>query len=123
MIDIGSARLGITVAERLRRNKKITMTTRHTVSNRVNCTSRTESRIDWDRSKSVSSDTAAGIWARKEGIKARILFTTSTVLTPGWRWMANTMPRRLLNQLAILSFCTLSITRPISLSRTGRPLR
>ena len=43
---IGSARLGITVAETLRRKKKITSTTRPKVSSSVHCTSLTESLID-----------------------------------------------------------------------------
>ena len=46
MIDIGSAALGMTVAEMLRRNRKITMTTRNTVSSSVNWTSATEAWIE-----------------------------------------------------------------------------
>ena len=49
-IDMGSAMLGITVAGTLRRNTKITMITRPSVSIRVNFTSPTESRIVWERS-------------------------------------------------------------------------
>jgi len=48
--DVGSARLGMIVAGRLRRNRKITSTTRHTVSARVNFTSSTEALMDVDRS-------------------------------------------------------------------------
>ena len=48
--DMGSARLGIIVAETLRRNRKITITTRAMVSTRVNLTSLTDSRIDSERS-------------------------------------------------------------------------
>ena len=50
MTEIGSARLGITVAERLRRNRKMTSTTRHSVRTSVNWTSRTERRIETERS-------------------------------------------------------------------------
>ena len=39
MSDIGSARLGMIVAETFRRKMKITMTTRNSVSIRVNFTS------------------------------------------------------------------------------------
>ena len=39
MIDIGTARLGITVAERLRKKRKITRTTRPIVRYKVNLTS------------------------------------------------------------------------------------
>jgi hypothetical protein len=48
--DIGSARLGITVAETFRRKMKITITTRNSVSMRVNLTSRTDSSIGTERS-------------------------------------------------------------------------
>src|SRR5436853_5197785 len=49
--------------------------------------------------------------------------TTSTVLAPGWRWTANVTERLSLYQLATLSFSTLSMTRAISCSLTGAPLR
>ena len=48
--DKGTARLGMTVAERLRRNRKITSTTSATVSFNVNFTSFTDSRMDCERS-------------------------------------------------------------------------
>ena len=50
MTDIGSARLGIAVAQRLRRKRKITITTSASVMMSVNFTSCTESRIETDRS-------------------------------------------------------------------------
>ena len=50
MIDIGKAMLGITVAERFRRNRKITSTTSATARNSVNFTSPTDWRIDTERS-------------------------------------------------------------------------
>ncbi len=46
----GSARLGISVAERWRRNRKMTITTRNSVRSRVNLTSATERRIENERS-------------------------------------------------------------------------
>ena len=48
--DIGNASDGITVAETLRRNRKITITTNAIVSISVTFTSCTDSRIPWDRS-------------------------------------------------------------------------
>ena len=48
--DMGRARLGMIVAGILRRNRKMTMTTRHTVSTRVNFTSATDSRMELERS-------------------------------------------------------------------------
>ncbi len=65
----------------------------------------------------------AGTWARNCGSLALTASTTATVLASGCRWMASTMARSLLNQLAILSFSTLSTTLAISLSFTGAPLR
>src|SRR5215467_7957010 len=47
----GKAKLGMSVAERLRRNRKITSTTRNRASWRVNLTSSTEWRIVMERSK------------------------------------------------------------------------
>ena len=41
-IDTGSARLGMTVAGRFRRNRKMTRTTSTSVSSSVNCTSSTD---------------------------------------------------------------------------------
>ena len=55
MTDTGSARLGITVADTLRRKRKITSTTSPIVSTRVNFTSATDSRIDFERSLRTSS--------------------------------------------------------------------
>ena len=42
--------LGMIVADRLRRNRKITSTTSAIASSSVNCTSCTDSRIDFERS-------------------------------------------------------------------------
>ena len=49
-IDIGIARLGMSVAETLRRNRKITSTTSAMASSSVNSTSCTEARIVTERS-------------------------------------------------------------------------
>src|SRR4030042_2041625 len=65
MTDAGSARLGMTVAERLRRKRKITITTRKIARRRVIFTSFTDSRIDIERSYRMLRFTEAGIWARK----------------------------------------------------------
>src|SRR4029453_5752622 len=53
----------------------------------------------------------------------RIESTTSMVLVPGWRWMARITDRSSLYQLATLSVCTLSTTRPSCSRRRGEPLR
>src|SRR5579864_9705057 len=103
-MDMGNARLGMTVAETFRRNRKITMTTRAMVSMSVNFTSFTELRMETERSYSTLILRAAGACARKVGNRALMESTTSTVLVPGWRWMGSTMARSPLNQLAVLSF-------------------
>ena len=46
----GTAKLGINVAETLRRNRKMTITTRQMVRNRVNFTSPMDERMDSERS-------------------------------------------------------------------------
>ena len=122
-IDSGTARLGISVADTLRRNTKITSTTRAMVSSRVNCTSCTDSRMATERSYTTLRPTAAGSCARNTGSRASTASTTSMVFVPGWRWMASTTARSLLNHEATLSVCTPSMTRPTSSSRTGEPLR
>ena len=48
--DMGIARLGIIVSETRRKNRKITRTTRPRVNTRVNLMSRTDSRMDSERS-------------------------------------------------------------------------
>ena len=45
MMDIGSARLGMMVADKFRRKMKMTITTRHTASNSVCSTSATDLRM------------------------------------------------------------------------------
>ena len=83
--DTGTASEGMMVADALRKNRKITMTTRITEIIRWNCTSATESRIDKERSRMNCISTAAGIWARNAGNRSRTASTTATVLASGWR--------------------------------------
>ena len=125
MMDIGSARLGMIVAEKLRRNRKITSTTSASVSSSVKVTSETDAWIVAERSYRMSTFTDLGIslWL---WIRASASFTraeTSTVLVPGCRWMARTIERAPLYQLAVLLFCTSSVMCPTSLRCTGAPLR
>src|SRR5438034_8078387 len=126
-IENGSARLGMTVADRLRRNRKITMTTRASVRSSVNLTSLTESWIDTDRSNRTFRDTEDGSSLRKVGSKARTARAISTVFVPGCLCTARMIPRVIASdvqyQAAVLSFSTLSITLPSSRRRTGEPSR
>src|SRR5262249_16418096 len=71
----GSARLGIAVAQKLRRKMKITMMTRNRARIRVNFTSLTELRIVTKRSKRIFMKTEGGRWAWRLGSFA---FTSST---------------------------------------------
>ena len=124
-IDIGSARLGMSVADRLRRNRKITSTTSASASTSVNCTSWTDSRIDAERSKQdVELDAGRELRAELRAAACGCASTTSTVFVPGWRWMASTMPRLSLNQAAMLVVLHAvdDACRGRS-SRTGAPLR
>src|SRR5437899_1436049 len=93
-IDIGRAMLGMAVADKLRRKRKMTRMTSTSARNSVNFTSSTEDRIETDRSYNVSTFTDGGITARNLGNNCLIESTTSTVLLPGWRWIARTMLRR-----------------------------
>src|SRR5216684_1807569 len=58
--DKGTAILGIKVADRLRRKRKITITTSATVSISANCTSLTEARIVVVRSVRIETCTEEG---------------------------------------------------------------
>src|SRR3984957_6771433 len=105
MIDNGSARLGINVAETFRKNTKITSTTSTTANSSENFTSSTDWRIESDRSYSVSIFTAGGSCARNCGNRARTLSTTSTVLVPGCFITWNMMDGVLFSHVITLSFC------------------
>src|SRR5690349_21166944 len=109
MMDIGSARLGMMVADQLRKNRKITATTRNSVSSSVNVTSSTLALIVCDRSKSTDICTDGGISARILSRDAFTRLATSTVFVPGCRWMARTIDREPLYQLAVLLFWTSSV--------------
>jgi len=87
-IEKGRARLGMIVADTLRRKRKITRTTRHTVRSSVNFTSSTDSRIGCARSLRTPSWTDAGSCCARSGSSALMRSTTSTVLVPGCRWIA-----------------------------------
>ena len=75
--------LGMIVADRLRRNRKMTITTSATVSISSNCTSATEARIEVVRSVRISIFTDEGSEACKRGIRALMRSTTAMMLAPG----------------------------------------
>ena len=121
MIENGSERLGMTVAERFLRNRKITITTSASVMSSVSCTSLTDCRIETDRSYSVLTSTDAGSCAPSAPTVAFTRSATCTVFVPGWRWIASTIARLPSYQLALRESCTSSSTRATSSSRTGAP--
>src|ERR1700720_3508903 len=71
-MDKGTATLGMIVAERLRRNTKMTMTTKTTVRINSNCTSLTDARIVVVRSVRIDTSMAGGREAFSWGSSATI---------------------------------------------------
>ena len=121
--ESGTAKPGISVAETLRRKKKITRITSAMVSSSVNLTSAMDCRIFCDASKITSSEMPAGMFWRSEGSRLLMPSTTATVLVPGCFCTASTMASWSLTRNSDLSVVTLSVTRATSSSRTGLPLR
>ncbi len=93
MMDAGSARLGMIVADMFRRNRKMTATTRPIVNSSVNFTSATESRMASDRSERMSSSTDGGSCSRKPGSSFLMSSTTCTTFVPGCFWTASVIAR------------------------------
>src|SRR2546421_12831558 len=100
MIENGSDRLGMIVAERFFRNRKMTSTTRHSVMKSVSCTSFTDCLIETDRSYSVFTSTDAGSCEESDATIDFTASATCTVFVPGWRWIASTTARLPSYQLA-----------------------
>ena len=88
----GTVTLGMSVAQKLRRNRRITITTRQMVSASVNSTSSTEARIVTVRSRMVSTFTAGGMRAVSCGNSALIASTMSMTLAPGCLKIARITP-------------------------------
>ena len=82
-IESGTATLGMTVAERLRRKRKITITTRATVSMSSYCTSLTDARIVVVRSVNTFTWIEAGSVLRNWGSRASMRSTTWMMFAPG----------------------------------------
>ena len=86
-IESGTATLGMNVARRFRRKKKITMTTSTMVNANSNSTSFTDARIVVVRSVRICTFTADGSDACNCGSNFLIRSTTLMMFAPGWRWM------------------------------------
>ena len=121
--ESGTDRLGIRVADGLRRNTKITATTRTTARPSSNSTSATEARIVVVRSVSTATSTAGGNAARNCGNSAWMRSTTSMTLAPGWRWMLRMTASVRFIQPASFVFSAPSTAFATSANRTGAPLR
>ena len=119
----GTVTLGMMVAQTLRRNRKMTITTRPMESMRVNCTSCTEARMVSVRSTTVWTSTEGGMAARRPGRAALMRSTVSMTLAPGCLKMKSWMPRLPFCQPARRAFSGPSTARPMSRIRTGAPLR
>ena len=85
MMENGSARLGMMVADTLRRNTKITITINPSVSIMVNFTSSNDSLIVSERSYKVFMFMDGGNSALIKGKRSFTPFATSIVFVPGWR--------------------------------------
>ena len=83
--DNGTATLGMMVAGTLRRNAKVTSTTRPMANSSSVWVARTEARMLSVRSVSTATSTAAGKVAVSCGSNSRTLSATSITLAPGWR--------------------------------------
>ena len=80
----GTVMDGMTVAQKFRRKKKITITTRPTDSIRVNCTSSTEARMVRVRSTMMDGvDRGRHGGLKSAGSAALIRSTVSMTLAPG----------------------------------------
>ncbi len=75
------------------------------------------------RSDSTSMSIADGRLARRLGIKASMLSTTSMMLAPGWRWMLRITARSWFFHAAWRRFSASSITSATSDRRTAAPSR
>src|SRR5436309_7104512 len=101
----------MTVADRFRRNRKMTTTTSAKVRNSVYRTSASDARIDCERSERSWRSTEAGKNCLRLAMTVRTRPATSTVFAPGCRCTASTIARSPLNQAALLLSCTSSRTR------------
>ena len=136
MMASGTVELGMSVAGILRRNTKITITTRQIVRTSVNSTSSTEARMVCVRSEMTPIFTDGGMAARMRGIAARMRSAVSMTLAPGCLSTPSRMVRPFASsaeaslppappyaQAAILAFSGPSTAEPISFTRIGAPFR
>src|SRR5712692_7594576 len=120
-MERGTATLGIMVAEKFLKKRKITMTTRAMVSIISNGTSCTEERMVWVRSVRIATLTDEGSEAWSTGNSFLMRSATVIMLAPGWRWMFMMTAGERSIHAACLTFSALSITVATSERRIGAP--
>ena len=123
MSDSGTATLGITVAQPLRRKKKTTRITSTIEIASVRSTSDTEARMVLVRSRTTSSLIDGGIAACSCGMRDRTRSTVPMMFAPGWRKRTSEMAGLPLTDPALLMFSTESTTSATSERMTGFPSR
>ena len=119
--DSGTDRLGIKVAAMLRRNRKMTSTTRATARPSSNSTSATEARMVVVRSVSTRTSRAAGRVDWNCGNRALMPSTTWITFEPGWRCTFRITDGVRSAQAESSVFSAPSSTVPMSDRWTGRP--
>ncbi len=117
----GTVTAGMTVAQTLRRNRKITMMTSAMVSSMVRSTSLTEARIVVVRSTILSTLMDAGTASRDLGSCSSTRATVSMTLAPGCLKTMSRMLRLPSPTAASLVFSGPSTATPISRIRIGAP--
>src|SRR6202451_2179064 len=120
--DSGTATLGMIVAERLRRNKKMTITTSAMVSINSNSTSSTDARIVVVRSVRTFTLTDEGSELCNKGSSVLIRSTTWMILAPGCRCTLRITAGVEFIQAACLTFSGASRTVATCDRVTGDPL-
>ena len=120
-MESGTATLGMMVAAIVRKNRKITITTRAMVSISSNSTSATEARMVLVRSVRMESCTEAGREAWSWGSSSFTRSTTAMMFAPGCRWMLRITAGVWFIQAAWLVFSTPSMTSAMSPRRMGAP--
>ena len=114
---------GMMVAAKLRRNRKMTITTSAMVSISSYSTSLTEARMVTVRSVSTRTCTLAGRLVRSCGSNFWMRSTTAMMLAPGWRWIFTMTAGVRSIQAACCEFSAASTMVATSEARTAAPLR
>ena len=117
----GTVTPGMMVAQALRRNRKITITTSAMVRARVNSTSRTEALMVVVRFATVSTLIDGGTDASACGSNVSTRFSASMTLAPGCLKISSKIPLRPFCHAVSSLFSGPSTATPTSRMRTGAP--